>query len=505
MTFNLNSEEHSAAVLEVQEKAGYHFQNQALLMEALTHPSYAAEMPIQPAKQTQRLEFFGDAVLQIILSKYLFMSLPEAQEGTLTRMRSYLANEAATAAYARRLGLDRVLLLGKGECTTGGRERTSIQGDAFEAFLGAVTLDGGFAAARTLALSLIPPLELVEEKLVVEENPKGALQEFCQSHHLPRLNYELLSKTGPVHSPTFTVRVTVGNRELSRASGPNHKLAEREAAMLAYNALETELAKSLASATVVLDFDGVLCDSVRECCASAWKAARTLWPDLFVEEMPDEETYLRFRQVRPYLEVGFEGILLLKMVQEEQPMLEYEQNLKEHFQRILYQWELTEDQLKKLYGDTRDRWIQEDFDGWLAMHSFYPGVIAALTRARANGCRVYISTTKQERFVQALLERAGVDFPPENIHGLDRKEKKEALLLRLCEDHERTLYFVEDRLKTLLRVAETPGLEEVSLHFATWGYVTRHDQEAVRQTTRIHSVSLTEFTRRFGNDVTHAK
>jgi ribonuclease-3 len=233
--FNIKKSELPSILQAVQIHCGYLFRNRALLEESLTHPSYAVEQA-QPPPHNQRLEFLGDSVLQIILSEYLYEHLPYAQEGLLTKVRSMLANESATASYARQLGLDTVLLLGRGEILNGGRERPSILGDLFEAFLGAVYLDGGLQAARNLCLALLPDINACLERLTFEDNPKGALQEYCQTHLQQKPVYERLGATGPQHKQVFEVKVCIGQRELARGQGRNNRLAERAAAL---KALET--------------------------------------------------------------------------------------------------------------------------------------------------------------------------------------------------------------------------------------------------------------------------
>lgn len=491
--FNLKSEEMPAALAEVQQKSGYSFVNCDLMSEALTHPSYAAEQPC-PVRQNQRLEFLGDAVLQLILSRHLFEQFPEEQEGVLTRMRSSLANEAATAKYAVTLGLDRVLLLGKGECHTGGRKRPSIQGDVFEAFLGAVYLDGGYEAAQQLVISLLPELNEVRASLQLEENPKGALQMLVQHWRMDPLNYELVSKRGPVHEPEFEVRVTVGEREVARATGPNHKQAERLAAHQAYEVLSKELSTSAgAQEIVVLDFDGVICDSAGETGASGWKTAREIWPDLFPEPMPSPEQLAMFRKVRPALETGYHAPLLTKMLQEGLPMAEFEHHASEHYGRIMREYNLDRNELIEHFGRVRDQWIADNLDEWLAFHGFFPGVLEALKAALQSGRRILISTTKQERFVKAALESRGVHFPMENIYGLDRRRPKEDLLAQLLEACPPAISFTEDRLKTLLRVETHSELDSVRLNYASWGYGTAADLESASMDPRIHVLSLEEF------------
>lgn len=214
---------------QVQTRCGYRFKDLSLLDQALTHPSFAAEQTPAPP-DNQRMEFLGDSVLQLILSDLLFASLPDDKEGTLTRLRATLANEPATASYAQKLGLQEAILLGKGEEQTGGRERQSILGDLFEAFLAAVYLDGGMDAARSICQRLLPPLADRKRQLLAKDNPKGALQELCQDRFKCKPKYHVLSAEGPVHAPHFVVNVSVNDVVMGQGSGSSHRIAERQAA-----------------------------------------------------------------------------------------------------------------------------------------------------------------------------------------------------------------------------------------------------------------------------------
>lgn len=489
MNFNLKSAELLDALEKVQDLAGYHFKDRALLMESLTHSSYAAEND-NVHVFNQRLEFLGDAVLQIILSVYLYKSMPDEQEGVLTRMRSFLANEEATANYTRRLRLDNVLLLGKGECASGGRQRNSILGDEFEAFLGALYLDGGHAEAERLVLSLLPDLKYVRNMLEVEENPKGTLQNYCQLKGLGRPIYELISRSGPVHAPHFEVRVIIDGRETGRGDGASIKIAERFAARSAYSAVCKELdgvdrAIGVANCIIALDFDGVICDSAAETAVSGWKAARTIWPNLFRRKLPTDKQISDFREVRPYLETGYQSILMMKMLQENLPIAEFSENAAAHFERISSECGMDKAALVALFGKTRDEWIKADQADWLGWHSLYPGVADALKKALASGARMLIMTTKQERFVKAILDSNGIDFPEDNIWGLERGRKKTELLLEQLSYKPRELHFVEDRLMTLQNVEKIQELDSVFLHYADWGYGTQEHLKTAGQDSRI--------------------
>ena len=227
--FNLKDSEMPAMLAEIELLGGYRFKDQGLLLTALRHSSYVAEQS-QECECNQRLEFLGDAVLQLVLSDFLFAGLPAAQEGILTRTRSMLVREQANASYALKLRLDRALLLGNGENMSGGRQRPSILGDAFEAFLGAVYLDGGLEEARALCLRLLPEPQECLQSLGLEENPKGMILEYCQSQHQQKPEYVCVSAEGPVHEPLYEVKVVFKGREIARGEGKNRKSAESNAA-----------------------------------------------------------------------------------------------------------------------------------------------------------------------------------------------------------------------------------------------------------------------------------
>ena len=226
----------------------YVFKDEKLLLEALTHPSYAAEEPAFH-DTNQRLEFLGDSVLELILSEHIYHHLPGQPEGILTRVRAMLAKESTLASFAQRLHLDRLILLGRGEIITGGRQRSSILCDVFEAFLGAMYLDGGYDQAKALCLSMLPPADKLLETLGYEENPKGSLQEICQRQHWPNPVYHIQETIGPSHEPVFHVCCRVGN--IASADGQGHSLRDAQkmaARLLLDNPLITSPAPADANA-----------------------------------------------------------------------------------------------------------------------------------------------------------------------------------------------------------------------------------------------------------------
>ena len=217
---------------ELQARLGYTFRDPALLQLALTHPSVAHEQGA-PLQTNQRLEFLGDAVLQLVLTQELYDKFPAFGEGPLTKARAKLVNRRTLAEHARRLGLGQCLIVSRGEDMHGGRDRPSALADTFEALLGAIFLDSSFAAAREFILR---QFEAAFGKLTVIpilENPKGELQELLQSGSGGAPQYYVVSATGPDHDRIFECTVHHDGVELARGQGKSKKAAESEAALAA--------------------------------------------------------------------------------------------------------------------------------------------------------------------------------------------------------------------------------------------------------------------------------
>lgn len=220
----------------LQSRLAYTFRDESLLRLALTHPSVAHELGT-PVQHNQRLEFLGDAVLQLALTRELFEKFPDFNEGPLTKARAKLVNRRTLAVHGRALGLGQHLVVSRGEELHGGRERPSALADAYEALVGAIFLDGGFDVAREFILrefragfgqlSVIPILE----------NPKGELQEFLQARSAEAPQYNVVSATGPDHDRVFECTVHHAGLELARGSGKSKKAAESEAALAALKKL----------------------------------------------------------------------------------------------------------------------------------------------------------------------------------------------------------------------------------------------------------------------------
>jgi ribonuclease-3 len=215
---------------QLEEKIGYRFRNRRLLEQALCHSSYANERHMDRLLNNERLEFLGDAVLELATSEFLYLTYPEMPEGEATRTRASIVCEQTLALCARELGLGGWLRLGKGEELTGGRERDSITSDAMEALLGAIYLDGGFANAKEFVSNFI--LNDIDHKKLFFDS-KTILQEQIQGESGGTLHYELVKEEGPDHNKRFTVNACLEGKVIGTGTGRTKKAAEQEAAYYA--------------------------------------------------------------------------------------------------------------------------------------------------------------------------------------------------------------------------------------------------------------------------------
>lgn len=221
---------------ELQKRLAYPFRDENLLRLALTHPSVAHESGVATA-HNQRLEFLGDAVLGLVLSRELYEKFPAADEGSLTKSRAKLVNANSLAGHARQLNLGAHLILSRGEENSGGRDRASALADAFESLLGAIFLDGGFDAARDFILrEFAADFGALAESSGID-NPKGELQELLQSRSPRAPEYQAVSASGPDHNRVFECVVRHEGVELARGSGKSKKAAESDAALAALKKL----------------------------------------------------------------------------------------------------------------------------------------------------------------------------------------------------------------------------------------------------------------------------
>lgn len=212
---------------ELEKKISYSFSDEGLLKHAMTHSSYVNEKRLKKTDCNERLEFLGDAVLELVSSEYLFFENPKMPEGELTKLRASMVCEKALAFCARDLDLGDFLLLGKGEDATGGRKRDSITSDALEALIGAIYLDGGFANAKEFILNHV--LNDLEGKRLFYDS-KTILQELVQGNSEKRICYELVGEVGPDHNKSFQVEVQIGDTTYGQGIGRTKKAAEQEAA-----------------------------------------------------------------------------------------------------------------------------------------------------------------------------------------------------------------------------------------------------------------------------------
>jgi ribonuclease-3 len=221
---------------ELQQRLNYTFRDPDLLRLALTHPSVAHEAGAG-IQTNQRLEFLGDAVLQLVLTRDLYEKFPVFDEGPLTKARAKLVNRRALAERARDLDLGRHLIVSRGEEISGGRARTSSLADACEALVGAIFLDGGFEAAREFILREFAGAMTGLSEIPILENPKGELQELLQSASTEPPHYSVVSASGPDHDRIFECTVHHHGVELARGTGRSKKAAESEAALAALRKL----------------------------------------------------------------------------------------------------------------------------------------------------------------------------------------------------------------------------------------------------------------------------
>jgi len=225
-----------ASVSLLENKLEYKFNNPSLLIQAVTHSSYANEMKMSKESNNERLEFLGDAVLELVTSEYVYNKYKDLPEGDLTKLRAGMVCEQTLSSCAKDLNIGDFLLLGKGEDNSGGRTRDSILSDALEAIIGAIYLDGGFTSAKEFVQKKI--LNQIEDKELFFDS-KTILQEIIQNeNHKQKIRYKLISEEGPDHNKSFTIALYVGNKQYGCGVGRTKKAAEQEAALQAIKKLQ---------------------------------------------------------------------------------------------------------------------------------------------------------------------------------------------------------------------------------------------------------------------------
>ena len=222
---------------ELEERIGYRFRDASLLERALRHSSYTNEKRIPKEECNERLEFLGDAVLELVSSEFLFREYPKVSEGELTKTRASMVCEPSLAFCARDIELGKYLLLGKGEEATGGRQRESVTSDAMEALIGAIYLDSGFTHAKEFIHTFVLS-DLEDKKLFFDS--KTILQEMVQAKGKEAVTYRLTGESGPDHNKEFSVDAEIGNVSYGSGKGRSKKAAEQEAAYRAILRLKKE-------------------------------------------------------------------------------------------------------------------------------------------------------------------------------------------------------------------------------------------------------------------------
>ena len=220
-----------------EQLIGYTFRDKQLLVQAFTHSSFVNEQKINKHPDYERLEFLGDAVLEMISSAYLFRKFPDKKEGEMSKMRASLVCEGALAFDAKALDLKSYILLGKGEEATGGRDKESIIADVMEAVIGALFLDGGIEQSKRFIDSYILTNT---DAVVMFGDSKSLLQEVAQGENLGEVRYEICGESGPEHDKIFEVRVYVGDKNLGEGTGKTKKAAEQKAASQALLVLKNK-------------------------------------------------------------------------------------------------------------------------------------------------------------------------------------------------------------------------------------------------------------------------
>ena len=232
---------------ELQRIIGYQFSSLSLLREALTHRSYAFEKK-EEIPDNQRMEFFGDAVLEVVASEYLFGRYKNSSEGELTKMRSAMTRGDALFELAQSFELDEFMFLGKGERQLKGKNQETRVIDAFEALLAAIYMDGGIQPVKDFYLSLAKKCWSNPYELMLKQNPKGSLQELTQKYYSERPEYDLVEVRGQEHDPEFEVQVKLKDEKIGSGVAGSRRKAEEHAAKAGIEYLvakRNDLGKSL--------------------------------------------------------------------------------------------------------------------------------------------------------------------------------------------------------------------------------------------------------------------
>lgn len=257
---------------------------------------------------------------------------------------------------------------------------------------------------------------------------------------------------------------------------------------------------AIAPTILALDFDGVICDGLIEYFQTAWGTYCQIWSPS--NQTPPEDLAPKFYRLRPVIEVGWEMPVLIRALLLGFPEEKIWQDWAGISAEILREEGLQAADIGAKLDRFRDEWIVRDLEGWLSLHRFYPGVVERLGAIATSGVKPYIVTTKEGRFVQQLLQQQGIEMPSGSIIGKECQRPKHQILrefIAASDGEPVSIWFVEDRLKTLQSVAKQADLDEVRLYLADWGYNTQAQHELVRDNPRIGLLSLSQFGEDFSN------
>lgn len=236
-----------------EKKLGYRFKDKSLLIQALTHSSYAYENPQNVESDNEILEFLGDSILGLVIADYLYNTYPHTSEGELSKLKSSAAKTSSLSSFSKKIRLDKNILLGKGEEKSGGRKKKTILAGAFEAVVAAIYIDGGLDAARNFLHNLLDSLfKKIRAHSHLINNYKSALQEYLQKENLPAPVYKTITTMGPDHKKNFVVEVFFEKESLAKARGNSKKQAEQKAAQKALKNFLGKKMKAFTSDTFIM-------------------------------------------------------------------------------------------------------------------------------------------------------------------------------------------------------------------------------------------------------------
>jgi phosphoglycolate phosphatase-like HAD superfamily hydrolase len=252
---------------------------------------------------------------------------------------------------------------------------------------------------------------------------------------------------------------------------------------------------ALQPGALALDFDGVLCNGLKEYFQTSVKVYRCLWPDTDAAQILDWEPI--FGRLRPVVETGWEMPLVLRAIQMGYKEADILSNWPQIRERILTQLQLTPKEISLQVDTLRDQWLTDDLPSWLALHEFYPGVSEQLRHWMSLDLPMFIITTKESRFVQTLLRQHGIELAAAEIYGKDCQQPKYRTLQKLQAQGLSNIWFVEDRFATLTDIRQHKDLQSIALFLGDWGYNTEVDRKAAADHDSIHLLSLNRFAQPF--------